>query len=624
MCGILGEFSFNSSLIEKYDFLKLLELSYNRGPDNQGYYSNNINLQFGFNRLSILDVSHLANQPIHSNDGRYTMVYNGEIYNYKDIRKILEKNRVGIKSTGDTEVLINAFSLFGIEKTIKMLDGMYAIGLFDKKDNTLSLIRDFAGIKPLHYGINNNRVIFSSQYNQISNHPSFINIEIDLEVLKLYLAQHFIPAPFGLLKNSFQVEPGEIIQFDIYGKYRKSRYWELPKYVEPLIFDKNEAQELIKTELSDAVKSEMISDMPLGALLSSGIDSTMICYYAKKNMNGILHTITIGNDSIRHDESEFVKENIENLGIGGRVEKIDANIVSSIFSDLSSSMTEPFADFSIIPTFFASKIAKKDISVALTGDGGDELFFGYERFWSIAKNIGMHEYPYPIKYLIYLFDKIFYQNSNLNGAGLYRYQNEAHFNMHSRFKSDAIHRIFPYLKGIHYPSNYNNYDYPNTKNEFELIQYMRHAEFYGMMQKTLRKVDQASMANSLELRVPFLKKSFIEATLKIDPYLSYGPNKKKVSGKKILLKELLKKEVPSVQFDGIKRGFSIPLSAWLKTELFKPINDTIMHSSNIDYFDIEVNEMEKIFDSHLNDDIDNKWPIFTIYSLFNWRSNQSV
>ena len=624
MCGILGEFSFGSSLIEKSDFLKLLELSQKRGPDNQGYYSNNINLQFGFNRLSILDVSYLANQPIHSNNGRYTMVYNGEIYNYRDIRKILKKNRVSIKSTGDTEVLVNAFSLFGIEKTIKMLDGMFAIGLYDNKNKSLFLIRDFAGIKPLHYGINNNRVIFASQYNQISNHPSFINSKIDLEVLKLYLTQHFIPAPFGLLKNSFQVEPGEVIKFDINGRCRKSRYWELPKYVDPLISDKNEAQKLIKTELSDAVDSELVSDVPLGGLLSSGIDSTMICYFAKKNMNGALNTITIGNDSSIHDECRLAKKNINNIGFKSKIEKIDANIVKSMFKDLSNSITEPFADFSIIPTFFASKIAKRDITVGLTGDGGDELFFGYERFWSIAKNIGIYGYPYPIKYLIYLFDKIFYQNSNINGAGLYRYQNEAHFDMHSRFKTNMIHRIFPYLKGINYPSAYNNYDYPNTKNELELIQYMRHAEFYGMMQKTLRKVDQASMGNSLELRVPFLKKSFIEATLKIDPYLSYGPNKKKVSGKKILLKELFKKEVPSVEFDDIKRGFSIPLTKWLKTELFKPINDAIMHSPSIDYFDLEVNEMKNIFDSHLNDGIDNKWPIFTIYSLFNWRNNQLV
>ena len=621
MCGILGEYTFDSSLIEKSIFLKLLELSRNRGPDSQKYYSNDKNLQFGFNRLSILDISDLANQPIQSHNERFTMVFNGEIYNYKEIRKILRKNNFNIKSSGDTEVLVNAFSLFGIEETIRMLDGMYAIALFDNKNKSINLIRDFAGIKPLYYAFNKNRIVFSSQYNQISNHPSFYNNEIDLQVLKLYLAQHFIPAPFGLLKNSFQLEPGQIISFDMYGNYRKNHYWAMPRFIEPTIFDQDEASELIETELENAVKSELVSDVPVGAFLSGGVDSSMVCYFAQKNMNEKLNTITVGNDSIAHDESKEAKIIIDSLGLNGKIKNFDANIFLPLFDEFSNSITEPFADFSLIPTFYASKISKVDISVALTGDGGDELFFGYERFWSIAKNIKIQNYPYRLKYIHYLYDKIFHDNNNINGVSLFKNQGDAHFDIHSRFKVEMINKIFPYLKDVGYPIEYNNYDYPNTKNEMELIQSMRHAEFYGMMQKTLRKVDQASMANSLELRVPILKKSFIEASLKIDPFLNYGPNLEKAAGKKTLFKKIFNNKIPLVRFDDLKKGFSIPLSLWLRHELFNSFQNAIINKSSLDYFGMEKKELTKLMDNHKNKCFDHKWPIFTIFALSMWRKH---
>ena len=257
----------------------------------------------------------------------------------------------------------------------------------------------------------------------------------------------------------------------------------------------------------------------------------------------------------------------------------------------------------------------------MTGDGGDELFFGYERFWSIAKNIKIQNYPYRLKYIHYLYDKIFHDNNNINGVSLFKNQGDAHFDIHSRFKVEMINKIFPYLKDVGYPIEYNNYDYPNTKNEMELIQSMRHAEFYGMMQKTLRKVDQASMANSLELRVPILKKSFIEASLKIDPFLNYGPNVEKAAGKKTLFKKIFNNKIPSVRFDDLKKGFSIPLSLWLRHELFNSFQNAIINKSSLDYFGMEKKELTKLMDNHKNKCFDHKWPIFTIFALSMWRKH---
>ena len=213
MCGILGELVSDKKLICKDKFLNMLAMSGNRGPDNTGYANYNNQLQFGFNRLSIIDLSEVANQPIYSKDGRYIMVYNGEVYNYLSIRKDLEEQGVKFLGKGDSEVLVEAFSKYGIEKTVSIIDGMFAIGLFDKKLKNTYLIRDHAGIKPLHYGYNNRILVFASQYNQVAQHPSFKDNQLDSSILKLFFEQHFIPAPYGLLKGTYQVMPGEIITF---------------------------------------------------------------------------------------------------------------------------------------------------------------------------------------------------------------------------------------------------------------------------------------------------------------------------------------------------------------------------------------------------------------------------
>tara|TARA_Y100001970_G_C14229201_1_gene857556 strand:+ start:1175 stop:3049 length:1875 start_codon:yes stop_codon:yes gene_type:complete len=621
MCGILGEFSFNGIQTEKSRFLEILSLSKNRGPDNSGYYSNDKNFQAGFNRLSVLDLSKHGNQPITSHSGRYVMVYNGEVYNYKNIKDDLLIKGYNFLSTGDSEVIINAFEEYGIENTIGRLDGMFSIGLFDKKSEDLYLIRDFAGIKPLFYGFDNQKLVFASQYDQVVSHPNFIDNNIDPSVLKLYLTQHFIPAPFGIIKKTFQVKPGEYIIFNKTGIKRKNRYWKLSNEFDSLIHDESKALSIINDALNSSVKSQLISDVPVGAFLSGGTDSPLICHYANKILDGKLMAFTIGSDSAVHDETSISREYSKLLGLNQIVEKLNSRKVVDVFSEISSSITEPFADFSIIPTFIVSKIAKKNITVALSGDGGDELFFGYERFWSIAKNLNIQNFPYFIKYILYGFDKILFNNRNFNSACLFANQGMAHFHLNSRFINKDLNEIAPYLKNIFLPEGYSVYDYPKQKNQLNLLNHMRIAEFYGMMQKTLRKVDLASMANGLEVRLPFLKKSFIETSLMVSPFLSYGPNKGRLSRQKVLLKSLLKKNISKSPIANIKRGFSIPLTQWLKHDLKDYFNDILMEKNCIEYFCMNKNSIESLMRNHLESKTDNKWPLFTLYSLFNWKNN---
>ncbi len=621
MCGILGELVLKGTISKKSQFLDILKKSEIRGPDHTDYYTHGNYLQFGFNRLSIIDLSSKSNQPIESHCKRYVMVYNGEVYNYSHIKRLLLKNGINFKSTGDSEVVVEAFATFGVEKTIKILDGMYAIGLFDKRKKRLHLIRDFAGIKPLFYGYDGKKVVFASQYDQVVGHPFFKDNPINLHVLKLYLSQHFIPPPYALIKNTHQVMPGEVVTFNFNGSVNNKRYWSLPNCDSFLINNEENALEQIDSSLNDSVKKELISDVPVGAFLSGGVDSPLICYYAQKNKKENLKTLNISTDSFVHDESSIANHVAMSIGANHEVTKIDGKFASNLLDDIISSIKEPFADISLIPTFIASKIIKRDATVVLSGDGGDELFFGYERFLSILKNINIQFYPYFLKYGLYGLDKIFTSNKNFNSACLFESQGDAHFNLNSRFAEKIIKALNPDLINVDIPHNYKNYNYENSKSELKLLQNMRCAEFYGMMQKTLRKVDLASMANSVEIRVPFLKKTFIKDSLKINPSLNFKKNGSSNFDKKWLLKKILSEKIPSLPLNTEKKGFSVPLQKWIAEDLIDHFSQVLLDVNSINYFGMNAKEITKLLEEHKNYNFDHKWPIFTIFSIFSWKSN---
>ena len=612
MCGILGEYIFGASLLDKNIFLTLLSKSNSRGPDSNGYYSNG-RIQFGFNRLAILDLSDNANQPIHSFSRRFTMIYNGEIYNHQEIRKLLPKDRYKFRGNGDTETLINCFEHFGVIKTIKMLDGMFSIGIFDHQESTLHLIRDFAGIKPLHYGICNGGIIFSSQYDQIVGHPFFNSEKINPSVLRLYLEQHFVPAPNGIIKNTFQVEPGEIISFDKTGKKSNLKYWELSDFIKLDYYDEEHTIEKVSISLKEAIKDELIADVPIGAFLSGGIDSSLICKYASDLLSSNFDSFSIGSDSKKHDESKIAKEYARKINANFHLDIINNSNIINIFNEAMDAITGPIADFSIIPTYQVCKNAKNKIKVALSGDGGDELFFGYDRHWAILKNRYIQEYPYSFKYFIYGIDKIITNNNYLNSGVLWGSSSLSYRYSQSKFPKYLIDSIAPNISNVSIPFDWNSYKFPHSTSKRELSCYIRNAEFYTMMQKTLMKVDMASMANSIEVRVPFLKKTMIELALRIDPLLNINNQ-----GRKRILYKLNEKAYPNNKATKLKRGFSVPLSSWIRKGLKETFGDLILSKTHIDDFGFSKNNIAKIFDDHLNKKADYHFALFTIYSLFKW------
>lgn len=608
MCGFLGQFNLKAERLPVEELTGLLSLSRQRGPDDSQSFTNGKNLWLGFNRLAILDLSDAGRQPMRSYSGRFTIVFNGEIYNHLELREKLQFKEW--RGHSDTETILQGVEEWGFEKTIDGLDGMFALCVYDHREDILYGARDFAGIKPFFYGWNGGSFVFASQYDQIRKHPAYRDNKIDPEVLRLYLEQHFMPAPFGLLEQTGQLEPGQWCKVSSAG-LEKHYYWQFPEYREPEIFDEKKAHELIASALSESVGSEMLSDVPLGAFLSGGIDSPLICHYAARRLEHELQTFTIGSDSKTHNESEQAEQYAQLIGTKHNCKMMSADDAMQAFDEVMNCLREPMADFSIIPTYLVSKLAKEHVTVALSGDGGDELFFGYERFWSVAKNISFQHLPWVVKAFLYKGDQYLTGNKRLNSVLLSKKQSIAHRGQHSRFPSEHIERIFPDLAKVSTPVEYSTYDYSNTGNTGRLIQQMRRAEFYGMMQKTLRKVDLASMGVSLEVRVPFLKKSFIESALKIDPMLSFGANKKKQ-----VLKNHLSGIYPKAPIDNVKRGFTVPLGKWLvETKFQEKVKGQLLSQKYHERFGAESQAIKNLLEQHNSNGNDKKWLIFTLLAL---------
>lgn len=606
MCGFLAEFTTSNKLSEKANFRLILNESILRGPDSQGYWSNEKNVQLGFNRLAILDLSQAGEQPLHSHQNNFVIVFNGEIYNHLELRKKISFS--AFRGTSDSETISACLEEWGTVKTIKSLNGMFALSIYDKSRDEIFMARDFAGIKPLFYGWDGKTLVAASQYNQITDHQVFKDKSVNPQVLKLFLEQHYMPAPFGLYNDTFQVLPGEIVQIDKYARINKIRYWELPREDNTLISDRREAIRLIEESLDHSVSMQLMSDVPLGAFISGGVDSTLVCSNIKKKESN-LKAYTIGSNSKTHDESERARQFAESLKIEHTLWNLNAQDSLKYWDEAMSCLHEPMADFSILPTFLVSKLAKEDVTVSLSGDGGDELFFGYERFWSMGKNIKFQNFPKLIRKGIYGADRVTFNKKFVNEILLSDSQSKSHQGLHSRIRSEDLYQLCPSLNEVDLPEGYNVYDYENTGNLRNLLSRMRHAEFYGMMQKTLRKVDLASMGNSLEVRVPFLDKKMIEAAVKIDPLLSYGGGRQKQ-----LLKDILSKRVPQVKEEKVKKGFSVPLTGWLRSTLKPKFEDVLLSGKETD-FGFEKKHIEKMLNAHSKGEKDYKWPLFTLYAL---------
>jgi asparagine synthase (glutamine-hydrolysing) len=595
MCGINGFYSL-SSFSSNDVIIKMNSAISHRGPDTNGFWSDKKSgIVLGHQRLSIIDLSDAGNQPMKSNSSRYILTYNGEVYNHLEIRKELEKINPSIKWRGnsDTETLLEAIDFWGIEITLKKIQGMFAFGLWDQKKRCLILARDRIGEKPLYYGWqgegNKKSFLFGSELKALKVHPEF-NGKINRDAIALQLRHNYIPSPYSIYEDIYKLQPGHYLKLKESDLTKNllpdpKTYWSLIGTVfsgnnNQLTISESHIQEDLEKYLQSSVRKQMISDVPLGGFLSGGIDSSTIVALMQSQSINPVKTFTIGFNEDEYSEAKYAKKIAKHLGTDHTELYVSSKKAIEVISKLPIIYDEPFSDSSQIPTFLVSQLAKKDVKVALSGDGGDELFCGYNRYLMSEKFCNI------FRLMPQSFRKIF--SSGLQSIstenwttiskllpGLKKYSNfgdKIHKGANV-LKAKTSHELY-YMLCSHWQNPTEaviNSKEPGTlltefKPDFQGLnnhQQMMVLDFLTYLpDDILVKVDRAAMASSLETRIPFLDHNLIEYVWRISHSLKF----KKGEGKWIL-KKILNKYVPKHLTDRPKMGFGIPIGAWLRGPL---------------------------------------------------------
>jgi len=562
MCGIAGIISSNNSLnINRMtDVLKVIQ---HRGPDGEGIWmSENNKVLLGHRRLSIIDLSVSANQPMISNDNDIIIVFNGEIYNYKELKEQLFSYGFEFKTNSDTEVIIQAYQKWGYD-CLNKFNGMFAFAIYDKKSNILFCARDRVGEKPFYYTLQNNEFIFCSEIKGIFA-ASNIEKKINKINLDCYLNEGFVAGSNTIINNIFKLEPGHSMIFDLKNfEIHKWKFWNLPPYDENEIeLNEHILLENLENLLQDAVSKQLIADVPVGVLLSGGVDSSIITAIASKVSNNIsTFTVTFPGHR-KHDETSHARLISNYFGTKHLELEADATSVN-LLPQLAAQYDEPINDSSMIPTFLVSKMIRDHCKVAIGGDGGDELFGGYSHYDKFLK---LEEKTSLLPNIIRKYPSRVLYNNIPHGYQGRKWIKAFGSNLITELPLianyfDNVERNKMYTNNIFQKDFAEEIRISRISQEKDLIQRATRTDFYNYLpEDILVKVDRASMLNSLEIRAPFLDYRIIEFAFgKIPSNLKVTKDQKKV-----LLKKLCSKILPS-NFD-IKRkqGFSIPLNEWVK------------------------------------------------------------
>ncbi len=589
----------------------MTDLIAHRGPDHEGYWEDPLHqrLTLGFRRLSIIDLSKAGHQPMTSINAPSVIAFNGEIYNFQQLRRDLEAKGVRFRSKTDTEVLLEVLNQWE-EDALPRLNGMFAFAWYHYEKQKLILARDHAGIKPLYYYIVPQQgIVFGSQYNQLLYAPWGMPQHVDPEVLYTYLKIHYIPPPLGLLRGTGQLRPGEMMVVRPGRQVRCCRWWELPKQSVDQ-WKATEATNAVESALRNAIQRQLVADVPVGTFLSGGIDSPLVTAIAAQSVNHPIQTFTIGSKNWWQDESTQARRYAQALNVKHHLQVLTSDQMIALIDEILPLHHEPLADYSTIPTYLVSRMARRHVVVALSGDGGDELFFGYIRPRSLTMNADDWRHPRWVRILLYALGKyglIRPRNSSLVFANPGEYYRE----VNARTRDQDLRKWAPDLPG--YPDRLDIFHFEGQPTLQSLLEFSRYAEYYGQLQRGLRKVDLASMQCSLEVRVPMLDREVIDAALRIDPATQIDDRQ----GKKIL-RTLLQRYVPPHVITVEKRGFSVPLGQWLRTSLRGRVEDLLFEHDLFPNGVFDRHQLRRYWQEHLQGRRDLKWTIWTLMVLQYW------
>jgi len=602
MCGITGFITPSKSPEYSQRLEAMTTALRHRGPDDYGYWSDEeLGIFFGHRRLSILDLSPAGRQPMLSAYARYVITFNGEIYNYKALARELQGRGHIFRGRSDTEVMLAAFEEWGVRAAVERFNGMFAFALWDRRERDLYLARDRMGEKPLYYGWNSGGFLFASELKALTANPQFATT-INHSAAALAARYSYIPTPWSIYEDIYKLVPGTILKVPLTGLLKKSdffsplgkispegphpRYfWNPPGLFTPHIttrFNGSEGDALNELDLlmQDAVNIRMISDVPVGAFLSGGVDSSLITALMQRKSAKPIKTFSIGFEDSAYNEAVYAERVARHLGTEHQNLYISPKDMLDVIPSLPGMYDEPFADSSQIPTYLVSKLCRESVTVSLSGDGGDELFAGYDRYrWALHFWSRVGRFPYPIRNF----------TSRLLGSSLSlnTLQGIVSLLSHSRFKGNYLQKLATASRVLSFRDRRALYEglmsywsdgapatphHPTLPTAFKTHPANHPQSFLDEMMAIdlqsylpddiLVKIDRASMAVSLEARTPFLDHRVAEFALRLPPSFKL----KGSSGKRIL-RQLLSRYVPESLTNRPKMGFSIPLGRWLRSDL---------------------------------------------------------
>lgn len=625
MCGLIGFTSTNH--IDAYDVAqKMCDAITHRGPNSEGIWWNEASpVVLGHRRLSILDLSVAGHQPMLSACGRYVIAFNGEIYNHLALRALLQHEDEAHVWRGhsDTETLLVCFKTWGVKKTLQATVGMFAIALWDQSEQVLTLARDRLGEKPLYWGWCGDTLLFGSELKAIKAHPAF-NADVDRNSLALLLRHNYIPTPHSIYRGIHKLPAGHFVQ--IAGGKRidginTQAYWALNDAIEaglsnPFTGSDQDAVTALEQKIHASVSGQMLADVPLGAFLSGGVDSSAIVSLMQQQSKSPIRTFAIGFDEPGYNEAEYAKQVARHLGTNHTELYVGAREALAVIPRLSDIYCEPFADSSQIPTFLVSQMAKQQVTVALSGDGGDELFGGYNPYQFAPKVWGAIS-RMPLKFRTiaasalsgtYLPDKLYKLTRVLSAADreLFYSALMSHWQQPENVVLNSS--VAPTL--LNTPPMWPKTDtYEHWMMAMDANQYMT--------DDILVKVDRAAMANSLETRVPLLDHRVVEFawSLPLEFKIRNGIGK-------WVLREMLYRHVPREMIERPKKGFSVPLGKWLRGPL-RDWAEELLESERLQkegYFNAL--PIRKLWQEHLGGKRDNALKLWSVLMFQAWLEKQ--
>lgn len=597
MCGIVG---FIDKSKDKKKIIKdMADLIIHRGPDSDGYYVDD-NIALGFRRLSIIDLG-TGSQPIFNEEKDKVIIFNGEIYNYQIIKEDLLAKGHKFTTKADTEVILHGYEEYG-EKILNKLRGMFAFVIYDIKTKELFGARDFFGIKPFYYYIDDDVFMFGSEIKSFLGNPNFKK-EFNKEMLPLYLSFQYSALENSFFKNVYKLKPGCYFKYRD-GKFKLEKYYnlELEPY-EDRSFD--DFKDGIRDLLNDSVEAHKVSDVEVGSFLSSGVDSSLIATISSVNK-----TFTVGWDNNNYSEIDYAKDLSKKIKVKNISKKISKSEYFEKFPMIQYYMDEPLADPSAIALYFVAEIASKHVKVCLSGEGADEIFGGYNIYQEPFTVSWYYKIPFPIRKFIGVLATPFRNHSGFNflirrGKKIEdRYIGNAFI-----FDTYEIDKVLNYNSNKKYTDLTKPY-YKHCKN-YDDVMKMQYIDFnFWLVGDILLKADKMSMANSLEVRVPYLDRVLVD-------YARHLPTKYKVNEKvtKYAFREVAKEVLDKKVANKKKLGFPVPIRVWLREEdTYNLVKNTFLEGS--EFFNTKY--LIKLLDDHKNEKRDNSRKIWTIYTFLVW------